>query len=110
MSLSKGQRWANVRHPREYIAALERGSTPVAEVEVIEHHLEMGETMMLGLRLAEGVSAGLFEARFGEALEEVFGEELRELRELGLLEWDGSLARLTARGRLLGNQVFARFL
>ncbi len=107
-----GQRWSNVRHPREYVAACGAGCQPVLreEVEVIDHRLEMGETMMLGLRLAEGIRAGPFEARFGEALEEVFGKELGELRELGLLEWDGSVARLTARGRLLGNRVFARFV
>ncbi|MDY6877929.1 MAG: radical SAM family heme chaperone HemW [Chloroflexota bacterium] len=112
LSLSQGQRWANVLHPREYIAVCGTGCQPVLreEVEVIDHPLEMGETMMLGLRLAEGVRASLFEARFGEALDEVFGEELGELRELGLLEWDGSVARLTARGRLLGNRVFARFV
>ena len=112
VSLSQGQRWANVRHPREYVAACGTGCQPVLreEVEVIDHRLEMGETMMLGLRLAEGIRAGPFEARFGEALEEVFGKELGELRELGLLEWDGSVARLTARGRLLGNRVFARFV
>ena len=105
-----GRRWGNVRHPREYITALERGDRPVAEMEEIDHRLEMGETMMMGLRLAEGVRAGVFEARFGEPMECVFGEELRELRELGLLEWDGRAARLTARGRLLGNQVFVRFV
>ena len=111
-SLSQGQRWSNVRHPREYVAACGTGCQPVLreEVEVIDHRLEMGETMMLGLRLAEGIRAGPFEARFGEALEEVFGKELGELRELGLLEWDGSLARLAARGRLLGNRVFVRFV
>jgi oxygen-independent coproporphyrinogen-3 oxidase len=112
LRLSKGQRWYNVRHPREYVAACGAGCQPVLheEVEVIGHRLEMGETMMLGLRLAEGIRAGPFEVRFGEALEEVFGEELGALRELGLLEWDGSVARLTARGRLLGNRVFARFV
>ena len=105
-----GRRWANVRHPREYIAAQERGDTPVAEVEEIDHRLEMGETMMMGLRLAEGVRASAFEARFGKAVEGVFGKELRELDYLGLLEWDSHAARLTARGRLLGNQVFVRFV
>ena len=39
-----------------------------------------------------------------------FGEELRDLRELGLVTWDGVVARLTARGRLLGNRVFERFI
>ena len=82
----------------------------MAAVEVIDRRVEMGETMMLGLRLAEGVDDARFRARFGLGLERAFGEELRELRELGLVEWDGRVARLTARGRLLGNQAFARFV
>lgn len=109
-SWMEGKRWVNVRHPREYIAALEAGRSPVVEVEAIDRRTEMGETMMLGLRLAEGVSDARFRARFGAGLEETFGAELAELRDLGLLEWDGVAARLTARGRLMGNQVFERFV
>ena len=107
-----GRRWANVRHPQKYIAACGTSCQLVLrqEVEKIDHRLEMGETMMMGLRLAEGVDDTRFRARFGRGLEEVFGAELAELRALGLLEWDGRVARLTARGRLLGNQVFVSFV
>ena len=105
-----GRRWANARHPQDYVAALEQGHTPVAESEPIGHRLEMGETMMLGLRLAEGVDGDRFHTRFGIALETAFGDELAQLRDLGLLNWNGHVARLTARGRLLGNQVFMRFV
>jgi oxygen-independent coproporphyrinogen-3 oxidase len=63
-----------VRHPREYIAALERGSEPVAEVETIDRWLEMGETMMLGLRLAEGVDDARFHTRFGMELRKPLGK------------------------------------
>jgi oxygen-independent coproporphyrinogen-3 oxidase len=110
---AQGQRWSNTRHPRDYIAAYNphnRQSAPRCDVEEIDRRLEMGETMMLGLRLAEGVRAERFEVRFQEALANVFGDELRELCNLGLLAWDGSVARLTARGRLLANRVFARFI
>jgi oxygen-independent coproporphyrinogen-3 oxidase len=65
---------------------------------------------MLGLRLSEGISATAFQERFGRSLEAVFGPELAELSAAELLEWDGHRLRLTPRGRLLGNQVFARFL
>ena len=82
----------------------------MAESEAIPPPLEMGETMMMGLRLAEGVSASQFEVRFGAGLEDVYRDELIKLRGLGLLDWDGEMARLTARGRLLGNQVFQHFL
>ena len=51
-----------------------------------------------------------FEGRFGRKLEEVYGRELRELEELGLIEISKGRVRLTPRGRLLGNEVFQRFL
>ena len=105
-----GRRWANVCHPREYIAALQQGGAPVGETETIGRRLEMGETMMLGLRLAEGVSDARFRARFGVGVESVFEGPLVQLQALGLLEWDGCVACLTARGRLLGNQVFVQFV
>lgn len=108
-----GERWANVDHPADYLAAVAETACSASwrrDVEVIDRALEMGETMMLGLRLAEGVTAERFERRFGVALAEVFGEALTRLARLGLLAWDGEVARLTGRGRLLGNRVFARFI
>ena len=80
---------------------------------------------MLGLRLTqEGVSAQSFRARFGQDVIDVFGREIDELLHLGLLEWAQTktsevskasevlpdILRLTPRGRLLGNQVFMRFV
>jgi oxygen-independent coproporphyrinogen-3 oxidase len=82
----------------------------VADGERIDKRQEMGETMILGLRLAEGVSDDRFRARFGAGLLEVYGDDLTCLCQQGLLEWDGRRARLTARGRLLGNQAFMSFL
>jgi oxygen-independent coproporphyrinogen-3 oxidase len=75
--------------------------------------------MMLGLRLTqEGISADAFHQRFGQDLMAVFGKEINELVGLGLLEQTpsptgrgaGVRVRLTRRGRLLGNQVFMRFV
>jgi coproporphyrinogen III oxidase-like Fe-S oxidoreductase len=62
------------------------------------------------LRLAEGVRDLQFRARSGLGLAEAFGDQLAGLFGLGLITWDGQSARLTARGRLLGNSVFAEFL
>ncbi|MGD1996203.1 MAG: radical SAM family heme chaperone HemW [Anaerolineae bacterium] len=109
-SWREGLRWTNVRSPEEYISRIKGGRVATEEAEEIDPHLEMGETMMMGLRLAEGVTASRFRARFSLRLETAFGDELEGLRELGLLHWDGHVARLTPRGRLLGNQVFQRFL
>jgi len=105
-----GRRWHNQLHPGDYIRALQAGEWPVAEEEVIPPALIQGETMMLGLRLAEGVTDEDFRRRFGVSLAAIYAPTLTQLTENGLLEWDGSRARLSARGRLLGNQVFAAFL
>lgn len=105
-----GRRWNNVRHPEEYIRRLTAGGLVAENVEEIPLRLEMGETMMMGLRLLEGVDDARFRARFGRGLAGVFGAELAHLAEQGLMEWDGQTARLTPRGRLLGNRVFVEFL
>jgi oxygen-independent coproporphyrinogen III oxidase len=84
-------------------------------------HIEMQETMLLGLRLTrEGVSAPAFKERFGLEMMDVFGKEINELAGLGLLEWAQTqtsaghkileVLRLTHHARLLGNQVFLRFV
>jgi len=82
----------------------------------VNHHRQipqddMGEFMMTGLRLTrEGVSAKIFFERYGQVLEAEFGGEIEDLIGLGLLAWQAERLVLTRRGRLLGNQVFARFL
>ena len=71
----------------------------------------MGEFMMTGLRLTrEGISSIEFESRFGTRLEDVYGREVEELIRLGLIEREVARLRLTPRGRMLGNQVFMRFV
>jgi oxygen-independent coproporphyrinogen-3 oxidase len=104
------KRWWNVLAPDDYIARVTADDSPVANVEHIELGREMGETMMMGLRLSEGVAIRGFQRRFQRTLTQVYGRELEELEAAHLIEWDGQRVRLTARGRLLGNQVFVRFL
>ena len=82
--------------------------------EEISDFGQMQETMMLGLRLTrEGVSGVDYFSRYGKEILSVFGEQIHALVELGLLEAlddDQLTIRLTQKGRLLGNQVFMRFV
>jgi oxygen-independent coproporphyrinogen-3 oxidase len=72
----------------------------------------MSEFMMTGLRLThEGVSEIEFRSRFGKSMCAEYGKEIDELLKLGLIENEREeRIKLTKRGRLLGNQVFMRFL
>jgi oxygen-independent coproporphyrinogen-3 oxidase len=106
-----GVRWRNVLHPADYIARLQRGEAIAEEVQELSTAEVMAETVILELRLVqEGVRCADFWQRFGRDVREVYGAQLAELRELGLLEADDQHVRLTPRGRLLGNEVFQRFL
>ena len=97
--------------PREYIAAIEATGEAVAERETIDRALEIGETLMLGLRLIdEGLDRTQFAARFGVELDAVYGSIVARLVEQGLIEDLPDRIRLTARGRLMGNRVFAEYL
>jgi oxygen-independent coproporphyrinogen-3 oxidase len=106
-----GVRTVNERLPARYIARVQRGELPIVEAETIDARTEVIETLVLGLRLvADGVSAAAFRARHGRELAGVYGATIAELKELGLVEWDGERLRLSRSGILLANEVAVPFL
>ncbi len=127
---ANGYRYSNVLRIKTYIERLNadywsRNADFPLSPATVNHHRQtlqddMSEYMMTGLRLTrEGVAASAFRQRFGSELKEVYRIEIGELIQLGLLEWHketsevfktSEVLRLTQRGRLLGNQVFMRFI
>ncbi len=117
-----GVRYSNVLRIKTYIDRLSNIEYPLSNIAfpltpaTVNQHKntprdDMQETMMTGLRLTgEGVSAATFQSRFGLTLVDAFGKEIDELLGFGLVEWAGESLRLSERGRLLGNQVFMRFV
>jgi oxygen-independent coproporphyrinogen-3 oxidase len=103
-----GRRWTNTPRLAAYCAAVEADSVPPAVEETCD---EPSDTLILGLRLVrEGVRRSAFRDRFGEALDTRYGAAVRRLVGRGLLRDDGETLRLTDRGLLLGNHVFAEFV
>ena len=68
------------------------------------------ESFFLGLRMNRGISLDAMQAEFGSLAITRYQPMISELIADGLLENPGERLRLTARGRLLSNEVFARFL
>jgi oxygen-independent coproporphyrinogen-3 oxidase len=68
------------------------------------------EAWFLGLRMSEGVSVDALKHEFGPDLVEPAMETVERLVNDGLLVAGGARVRLTARGRLLSNEVFQEFL
>jgi oxygen-independent coproporphyrinogen-3 oxidase len=115
-----GRRFANTASPERYVTLMEDAGASgmsgqahmpqLVSVETVDETLAMADTLIMGLRLSEGVSLSAFRERFGMELSERYSEQLPGLLGAGLLEMTDGGLRLTRRGRLLGNEVFQRFL
>ncbi len=105
-----GYRYANLRSPAAYIKNTFDGVPTIDSIEPIGPELEMAETMILGLRLSEGVDRMVFTRRFGRSPDDVYPTLIREFSQGGLVVDDGGRLKLTYRGRMVGNEVFCRFL
>src|SRR5579871_557257 len=88
----------------EYVAGGPLTRTEVSRQTALE------EEFFLGLRLNRGVDLEQVRAKFGSGVVETLRPLLADLRSAGLMDWEGDLVRLTARGRLLSNEVFERFI
>ena len=106
----RGRRFGNGRLIRRYIDDVRAGTHQPTLDETIDMPTAMAETMMLGLRLAEGVSHAAFRQRHGRELAATYGAQLAALAPLGVLTDTDGYVRLTTRGRLVANEVLVRFL
>ena len=100
-------RWANERDAARYVELIENEKSPVVDRTVLNEEDSRSESIFLGLRLMRGVNLESYRARFGRDLREEYRIELGHLRDAGLIEFDHDLLKLTSRGALLSNEVFA---
>ena len=87
-----------------------RAEQLLASRTLVNAQAALEESFFLGLRLNRGVSLTALKAQFGDAAIGSCSAAIAELIQDGLLEEAGERLRLTSRGRLLSNEVFARFL
>ena len=101
------RRWANERDAMKYIKLIEEGKSPIVEHTDLSEAEVRSEAIFLGLRLMRGIDLDNYCSRFGSNLREQYNGELDRLREAGLIEICNERLRLTTRGALLSNEVFA---
>lgn len=106
-----GVRSVNERRPSRYIERVQAEGGPVfAESERLEARAAMGETAMLGLRLAEGLDLEAFAARFGVRAQDVFAREIARVVDRGWAVCAAGRLRLTERGVMLASEAMAEFV
>ena len=100
-------RWANERDAAKYVELIERDLSPVVERTNLSEDDARSESIFLGLRLMQGIDMESYRSRFGRDLRDEYNCEFDRLSEAGLIEVDDRRLKLTARGALLSNEVFA---
>jgi oxygen-independent coproporphyrinogen III oxidase len=97
-------RFAAANVLEKYVAGSLSDSAMVSRTAALE------ENFFLGLRLNRGVSLRQIAASFGQQVVENLRPAIAQLIADKVLEETGDRIRLTARGRLLSNEVFQAFL
>ena len=116
-SFLNGVRFSTVLLPNRYVelvdesvAAGDGSLRHVHGAEEITPELSIADTLILGLRLNDGIDLAAFASRYGRGLDDVHGALIAEFTGYGLLERTATHLRLTPRGRLLSNELFQRLL
>ncbi len=95
-----GTRWWNVKHPAAYADRLHSGVSPVHSREVLTTEQQYDERVLLGIRLADGLSLRLLDDAGRAAVAGLIAAELLD----GASAIRGR-AVLTRRGRLIADTV-----
>jgi oxygen-independent coproporphyrinogen-3 oxidase len=110
VSYLAGRRWKRERLPARYVRKVADAADLTVEEERLDRQGALGETMMLGLRLLDGLPLGRVQERFDIDPLVYFAPQIEKLSGRGLLDLDADSIRLTHRGLLLANDALSEFL
>lgn len=110
VSCVQGCRQRRLEEPKDYCRAVEGGTELFTETERLCQEKRFRETVIMGLRMSDGVELQALEARFGLWLPDYYGVTLQKLLAGGFLELSRSHLRVSARGRLLANAILAELV
>ena len=105
-----GERLTNHRSVFTYLARLEKGESPVAEVEKLTPEERARERLVFGLRRLSGIRKSEFEHAAGFTLQELAGDSLSAFQQQKLLTDDGEYLRLTRGGLMVSDSLWPHLL
>jgi oxygen-independent coproporphyrinogen-3 oxidase len=109
-SYYEGQRRSNIGDLDGYLRAIARREDVVQRLDGWNCVQRLEEALILGLRLNDGVDLEALGDRYEVDLGGRYRECWGRAAEAGLLVWRYPRVQLTARGRLLSNELFADLL
>lgn len=107
---AKGNRYANIGPIKKYMDTVTAEEFPINSTHIVTAKESMEEEMFLGLRKVAGVDKHHFKEKFGESIENVYGQVLSKYMQNGYMHTTNDAVALTKRGRFIGNEIFQSFL
>ena len=104
-----GMRWSNERTPKTYMDKALSGASIRSFEETLTRNQAVGEFLFLNLRQLNGFDPTVFTDRFGMNLLETFPQVTDFITE-GLLQEEAGRLKLTAKGLLVADTIFAMFV
>ena len=98
-SYIKGARRCNTGDLQKYITA----KKPPCEIERLTGKAKLGEQIILGLRMMDGIAPTV-------PMQKTFSADFKQLMSRGLLAKEGKKIKLTEEGRYMANEVWRHFV
>ncbi|MCC6324042.1 MAG: radical SAM family heme chaperone HemW [Candidatus Brocadia sp.] len=109
-SFLHGMRTANEKDVLKYIQRIQENTSIKLFGECLPPDRLASETVIMSLRLRQGISNAVFYKRFGYALEDQFGDQINRLRAHGLVAFEDERLKLTEKGLFVADTVMTEFL
>lgn len=109
-SFINNKRYRNYEDLEKYEYLLRHGILPIEYQEILSLPERMSESIILKLRMMEGMAKADFKNRFGVPIEHIYHRPLQQLKEQGLLAENKTHYFLTKKGISLANNVFIEFI
>ncbi|MFN3532742.1 MAG: radical SAM family heme chaperone HemW [Candidatus Brocadia sp.] len=109
-SFIDGTRASNERDVLKYIDGIHENKNIKSFRECLPLDRFASETVIMSLRLRQGISNTDFRERFGYKLEEQFGDQMNRLIKDGLMSYENERLKLTEKGLFIADTVMTEFV
>ncbi len=109
-SLIDGVRTSNEKDICKYTDGINENKNIKSFHEHLQINQFASETVIMALRLRQGISNADFYKRFGYKIEDQFGEQINSLSKDGLISYKGERLKLTEKGLFVADTVMTEFI
>lgn len=105
-----GVRTSNEKYVVKYIDGINENTYAKPFSERLGPDQYASETVVMSLRLRQGISNNEFYKRFGYKIDDQFGRQIHNLARNGLVSYEDEILKLTEKGLFVADTIMAEFI